>query len=265
MNSRDKQWRKFVFQGSRKLILEDKLGFFWKIIFFLIAMISVKIISKFVIGIAGIYIGLLIGVLIGVMINVLFDKFLLNSEEIERSAAINSSNVSFKVYINCLIWNVISGFIRLIPVIFIFDKVALLILSKIQGAQISLEKILALTFTNLLITIIMSFIIKILFLPVDYLLIQEKETNFIKAIITSLKMIKEKFLSTILVIIISNIQVWIIGIIAFIGLILSGFGLITILAFLFVVAALTAYYKFIEIKWYKFLYRSYINKKDREE
>lgn len=88
MNSRDKQWRKFVFQGSRKLILEDKLGFFWKIIFFLIAMISVKIISKFVIGIAGIYVGLLIGVLIGVMINILFDKFLLNSEEIERSAAI---------------------------------------------------------------------------------------------------------------------------------------------------------------------------------
>ena len=126
-------------------------------------MISVKIISKFVIGIAGIYIGLLIGVLIGVMINVLFDKFLLNSEEIERSAAINSSNVSFKVYINCLIWNVISGVVRLIPVIFIFDKVALLILSKIQGAQISLEKILALTFTNLLITIIISFIENIIF------------------------------------------------------------------------------------------------------
>lgn len=262
MKSRDKQWRKFAFQESRKLILNDKLGFFWKVIVFLIAILAVEIIANFVGGVAGYYIGLIVGILVGVMINVLFDKFLLNSEEAERSASINNSNVSFKIYLNCLIWKVVSGFIKLFPVIFIFDKIAILVLAKFEGVQVYSKGVITLIFTNLLLTLLISFIIKVFFFPVDYLLIQGKETNVIKAMITSLKIVKEKFLSTVVVILISSIQVGVIGIIAFIGFTLSGFGLITLLAFLFVIAALVAYYNFIEIKWYKFLYGSYINKKN---
>lgn len=199
------------------------------------------------------------------MINVLFDKFLLNSEEMERSASINNSNVSFKIYLNCLIWNVVSGVIKLIPVIFIFDKIVILVLTKLQGIQVASEGVITLILTNLFLTLLISFIIKVLFFPVDYLLIQGKETNVIKAMITSLKIVKERFLSTVIVVLISSIQIGVVGIIAFIGFILSGFGLITLLAFLFVIAALVAYYNFIEIKWYKFIYGTYINKKTRDE
>ncbi|MGL4874866.1 MAG: hypothetical protein ACRC30_09480 [Clostridium sp.] len=73
-------------------------------------------------------------------------------------------------------------------------------------------------------------------------------------------MSKKKIGSTIIVLIIVNIQVYLIGIIAFWGYRRSGFGIIALIAILFVVVALAGYLRLVKIKWYRTLIRIAKNK-----
>lgn len=265
MNNRDHQWRKMIFRDSRKLILDDKLGFFVKTLVFVIAMISIDIISIFINYKVNFILGVIVGIILWAIIDVMFSKFLLNSNELGMSAPMNNSNIHMKAYINCGIWNAITTILRFLPSISIINMGLVAIMLLFQGWRISFTAIFKQIGVSLIIIIVISLIISTFFFSVNYLIIEGKERNFINAVIRSVKLTMQNLKSTIMIVIVINIQVYGLAVLAFWGLISNNFGIITLIAFIFVITALISYYNIVLIKWYKYLNVKYEKAKMNNE
>ncbi|MGL4850700.1 MAG: hypothetical protein ACRC28_17580 [Clostridium sp.] len=254
MENINKRERKRVFSESRKLILDDKLGFFLKIGLFLICLFAVNIIAVAIGEKLSIILGILFSVIISVLVNGLFNKFLLVSEKEGIATSIHKSNIGVKAYINLLVWKIINNLIVLAPIIIAGMDIVKDTL-EIRNVRIYLEQVKNTVLISVVLVIVISLLINMIFLPVEYLIIEEKEKNIFKAIARSFNISKKKIGSTIIVLVVVNIQVYLIGIIAFWGYRRSGFGIIALIAILFVVVALAGYLRLVKIKWYKTLIR----------
>ncbi|MGL5649533.1 MAG: hypothetical protein ACRDDY_16985 [Clostridium sp.] len=254
MKEINRQGRKIAFRDSRRLILHDKLGFFLKIGIFLIGLFATNIIAVFIGKKISVILGILCSILIGVLVNGLFNKFLLISEKEGYSINIHSSNITFITYLNLLIWKFINKIIVVFPILISVLNIINTSLF-IKGDRIYIEKIPYSFVICLIASLIIGLLIDLLFLPVEYILVEESEKNLIKALIKSFNISKRKIGSTLIVLIVLNLQVYIIGVVAFFGYRTSGFGILTLLAFLFVVVALAGYARLVKIKWYRTLVR----------
>lgn len=257
MSDRDKQWRKMIFRDSRKLISADRLGFFLKTLVFVIAMISIDIISIFINYKMNFIIGIAIGIILWAIIDVMFSKFLLNSNELGMSAPINDSNIHMSAYIQCTIWNGITMILKFLPSIAILNTALLAMGLLFEGWRINFTALFKQIGINLITVIGIGLIISLFFFSVNYLIIEGKEKNFINAIIRSITLTLTNFKSTIIVVIVVNVQVYVLGILAFWGLISNNFGIVTLIAFIFVITALISYYNIVLIKWYRYINAKY--------
>lgn len=253
MVDREKQWRKTIFKESRKLVFDDKLGFFLKTLLFLLAMISVDVIGIFIGYKINIFLGIFLGAVLWGMIDTIFSKFLLNSNEIGKAARISDSNVHIKAYINSVIWNTITTIIRILPTFTIINTFLFIIAMMFEGWGIKIGALISDMGLKFLIIIGINFIISLFFFSTNFLIIEEKEKNFISAILRSIKLTVRSFKSTFIIVLILNIQVYLIGGIALFGLLANGFEILTTIAFMFVLVALIIYYNVVLIKWYKYV------------